>query len=76
VRGKLKATNFKDKNITLTITKELSGEVVKTTPLARAEQTARGLKKVNAKSVLTWEVPMKSRDKIEIDYGYKVYVRD
>ena len=76
MRGTLKATNFKDKNITLTITKELSGEVVKTAPVAKVEQTARGLKKVNPKSVLTWEVPIKSRDKIQIDYGYKVYVRD
>jgi len=76
VRGKLKATNFKDKNITLTITKELSGEVVKTLPAAKVEQTARGLKKVNPKSALTWELPIKPRDTIEIDYSYKVYVRD
>jgi len=75
VRGKLKATNYKDKNITLTITKELSGEVVKTVPAAKVEQTARGLKKVNPKSALTWELPIKSRDKIEIEYSYKVYVR-
>jgi hypothetical protein len=76
VRGKLKATNFKDKDITLTITKKLSGEVVKSVPAAKIEQTARGLKKVNPKSVLTWELPIKSRDKTEIDYSYKVYVRD
>lgn len=76
VRGKLKATNFKDKGVTLTITKELSGEVVKTEPAAKVEQTARGLKKVNPKSVLTWELPIKSREKVEIDYSYKVYVRD
>ncbi len=76
VRGKLKATNFKDKNITLTITKSLSGEVVKTVPAAKVEQTARGLKKVNPKSLLTWELPIKSRAKTEIDYSYKVYVRD
>ena len=76
VRGKLSATNFKDKNITLTITKELSGEVVKTIPAAKVEQTARGLKKVNPKSALSWELPIKSRGKIEVDYSYKVYVRD
>lgn len=76
VRGTLKATNFKDKSITLTISKELSGEVLKTTPVAKVEQTARGLKKVNPKSVLTWEVPMNPRGKVEIEYGYKVYVRD
>ncbi len=76
VKGQLKATNFKDKSITLTITKELSGEVTKTLPVAKVEQTARGLKKVNPKSVLTWEVPIKPREKAEIEYTYKVYVRD
>jgi hypothetical protein len=54
----------------------LSGEVLKTEPAAKVEQTARGLKRVNPKSVLTWELPIKSRDKIEIDYGYNVYIRD
>jgi len=76
VRGKLTATNYKGKAIALTISKELSGEVLKTEPAARVEQTARGLKKVNPKSLLTWELPIKSRGKIAIDYGYKVYVRD
>lgn len=75
VKGKLKASNFKDKNITLTITKQLSGEVVKTAPAAKVEQTARGLRKVNPKSNLTWELPIKARDKTEIEYTYKVYVR-
>src|SRR5258705_10025683 len=75
VRGKLEATNYKDKSITLTITKTLSGEVVKTMPAAHVEQTARGLKKVNPKSDLTWEIPIKSRGKAEIQYSYKVYVR-
>lgn len=76
VKGKLKATNYKDKGVTLTISKELSGEVLKTAPLAKVAQTARGLKKVNPKSVLTWEIPIKPGEKVEIDYSYKVYVRD
>jgi hypothetical protein len=76
VRGTLKARNFKDKRITLTVTKELSGEVVTTLPQARVEQTARGLKKVNPKSVLTWELPVDPRRSIEVTYSYKVYVRN
>lgn len=76
VQGKLKVTNFKDKGITLSISKTLSGEIVTTTPAAGVEATALGLKKVNPKSVLTWELPIKPRDKVEIDYGYKLYVRD
>jgi hypothetical protein len=75
VSGKLKATSYKDKAITLTITKELSGEVVKSAPVAKVEQTAKGLRKVNPKSILTWELPVKAKGRIEIDYSYKVYVR-
>jgi hypothetical protein len=75
VRGKLEAVNYKNKSITLTITKELSGEVLKSAPAAKVARTAKGLKKVNPKSALTWELPVKSRGKLEIEYGYKVYVR-
>src|SRR5262249_4845478 len=76
VRGRLTATNFKDKPVTLTITKELSGEVLSSAPQAKVEQTAKGLRKVNPKSVLSWEVPIASRGRAQIEYSYKVYVRD
>jgi hypothetical protein len=35
----------------------------------------KGLKSVNPKVVLTWELPIKPRDKVEIEYSYKVYIR-
>jgi hypothetical protein len=75
LRGKLKATNYKGKAITLTITKELSGEVVKSAPAAKVEQSGKGLKRVNPKSTLTWDVPIKPMGRTEIEYNYKVYVR-
>ncbi len=76
VRGTLKATNYKDKRLTMTISKELSGEMVQSTPEARVERTAKGLKKVNPKSILTWELPVDPRGRVEIEYSYRVYVRD
>lgn len=76
VKGLLKATNFKNKDVTLTITKELSGEVIKSIPQAHVEQTALGLKKANPQNVLTWELPVAPRGKTEIEYQYKVYVRE
>jgi len=75
VRGKLKAANYKNKDITLSITKTIDGEVVRTAPEARVEITARGLKQVNPNCILSWELPIKARDKIEIEYSYKLYVR-
>lgn len=60
----------------VTITKELSGEMLKSTPPAKVEQTAKGLKKVNPTNVLTWELPVAALGKLEIEYQYHVYVRE
>jgi hypothetical protein len=76
VRGQLKLANFKNKEVKLYITKDLSGQVLKTTPEAKVDQIAKGLKKVNPHSQLCWELPIKARDKIEIEYQYNVYVRE
>ena len=76
VRGNLKVTNFKSKDIMLSITKELSGEVLKSLPEAHVEKTARGLKRVNPQNVLTWELPVASRGKLDVEYQYHVYVRE
>lgn len=75
VKGSLKVSNFKNKDIVLTITKELSGEVVQSSPQARISQIAKGLKSVNQNNVLTWEVPVKARGNVEIEYQYHVYIR-
>jgi hypothetical protein len=77
VRGRLKITSFKTKDATLSITKDLSGEVVKTLPEAKkVDQVVKGLRKVNPHSVLYWEIPLRARAKAEVEYNYRVYVRD
>jgi hypothetical protein len=63
-------------DVTLTINRDLSGEVVKTSPAARVDQVAKGLRKANPRSLLRWEIPIKARDKAEVEYVYRVYVRD
>lgn len=75
VQGKLEVTNFLDKSITLEITKTLSGEVKSTAPEATIEKLARGLRRVNATSEMTWIIELKSEEHKEISYAYDVYVR-
>ena len=75
VQGKLEVTNFLDKTITLEITKTLSGEVKSTAPEATIEKLARGLRRVNAPSEMTWIIELKSEEHKEISYMYDVYVR-
>ncbi len=76
IKGVLNATNYKTSEVKLTITKMLSGEVVSAGPDAKIEKIARGLKRVNPNCRLTWEIPVKAAEKIQIEYQYKVYVRN
>lgn len=68
--------NYKDKAISLTIIKHLSGEVVSNSPAGSVTQVVKGLKSVNPNCVLAWELLIKARDKAEVEYQYKVYVRN
>ena len=76
IKGVLNISNFKKREILLTVTKELSGEDVSATPDARIEKIAKGLKMVNTRCLLTWEVPVRASEKTMVEYSYKVYVRN
>ena len=76
IRGQLQVVNFKNGDITLAITKDLSGEVINTSPGAKVAQLAKGIRKANPHTQLSWEVPIKARGKVEVEYTYKVYVRE
>ena len=73
--GELKARNRLDKPINLEITKELSGELLDKSDSAQDVQTARGLKQVNPKHVLTWTLELKPAEERKIAYSYQLYVR-
>jgi hypothetical protein len=68
--------NFKDADVTLSITKDLSGEVITASPGAKAAQLAKGIRRANPHTQLSWELPIKARGKSEVEYTYKVYVRE
>lgn len=76
VKGVLNVTSYKNREVTLTVSKMLSGEVTSAAPEAKIEKIAKGLKKVNPRCRLTWEIPVKASEKIQIEYQYKVYVRN
>jgi hypothetical protein len=76
VRGQLPIVNFKNGDVTLSITKDLSGEVIATSPGAKVAQLAKGPRRANPHTQLSWELPIKARGKTEAEYTYKVYVRE
>jgi hypothetical protein len=76
VRGQLAIVNFKNADVTLSITKDLSGEVITASPSAKVAQLAKGLRRANPHTQLSWDLPIKARGKAEVEYTYKVYVRE
>ncbi len=76
VRGRMSVTSYRDADVKLEATKDVSGEVLSSSPQARVETTARGLRAINPSSVLTWELPLKARGKLEIDYRYHILLRE
>ncbi len=75
VRGVMKAVNYKEQEIVLSITKMLSGEVTSADHDPEVEMIARGLRRVNPKNRLSWKIPVAPGEEIEVEYMYEVYVR-
>jgi len=76
VQGELRIRNRLAKEVSVEITKELSGEVLDKGSNATDTKTAEGLKKVNPKHILTWTIDLKAGEEKKIAYVYQVYIRD
>jgi hypothetical protein len=76
VKGELKLRNRMDRDVTVEITKNLSGEVLESMPQAEDIPTARGLKQVNPRHILIWKIDLKADREEKISYTYEVYVRN
>jgi hypothetical protein len=76
IRGELSLRSRLDNSINLEITKAVSGEILETAPVAEDVQTAEGLRQVNPRHVLTWEVPLEAGEELTLTYTYQVYIRN
>ncbi|MBN1397819.1 MAG: hypothetical protein JXA06_07295 [Bacteroidetes bacterium] len=76
VRGELKIKNMINKSIDIEITKEHSGELMDSQPKCKDTKTAKGLKQVNPKHILTWNINMKPGEEQKLSYKYQVYIRN
>ncbi len=76
VKGTLKMRSHLDKEVTVEVTKVLTGEVQETSPQAEVVKLAAGLKRVNPRSRLVWELPLPAGETVEMTYVYQVYVRN
>ncbi len=76
IRGDLKLRNRIDRAVSVEITKELSGDVLESDPRAGDVKTAKGLKQVNTKHVLTWLLTLEPGEERSVSYQYQVYFRE
>ncbi len=74
VKGELSIKNHKNKEITIEIKKTLTGEVTEVSHKGKIEKVAEGLKGVNQNSFISWEIPLKAGEEINVTYKYKVYI--
>jgi hypothetical protein len=75
VKGELYINNAKSKDVTMEIKKKVTGEVLEVSHNGKIEKVAEGLRGVNFNSYISWEVPVKAGEEVEITYTYKVYIR-
>jgi hypothetical protein len=75
VKGELRIKSRLGQAARVEVRKELSGRVTSMQPEGKDTKTAQGLKKVNPKHVILWEVDVNSGEEKKIAYSYEVYVR-
>ncbi len=75
VKGELKLRNGLAETISLEVTKNLTGEVLETTPRAHVLPSAKGLSSVNTKHMLTYKIDLEAGEDIVLLYRYQIYVR-
>jgi hypothetical protein len=74
VKGELHIKNHKDKEISMEVKKRLTGEVIEVSHNGRIEKIAEGLRGVNQNSAISWEIPLKAGEEVDVAYKYKVYI--
>ncbi|MCJ7508466.1 MAG: hypothetical protein MUO85_07015 [candidate division Zixibacteria bacterium] len=74
VKGELYAKNCKTEDVTMEIKKKLTGEVIEVSHNGKIKKTAEGLRGPNNNSIISWEIPLKAGEEVNITYKYKVYI--
>jgi len=75
LEGVLRIVNHYGAPIQLEVTKVISGELITSTPVAKSEALARGLKATNQTLFLSWELDLGPGDERQVTYTYSLLVR-
>lgn len=75
VKGELRLRSRMAQGARVEIRKELSGRLLTMEPEGKDTKTAQGLRRVNPRHAVVWEVDVKSGEEKKVVYTYEVYVR-
>ncbi len=75
IEGSIEVRNYKDKDITLQITKPISGKMVSHSPQAKIRPLVRIGDVINSENIVEWEIPVKAGKDQKLVYQYQAYLR-
>lgn len=75
LQGVISIRNFKSQDVSMRMVKALTGEIESADLNPTIIKTAKGLREVNPTSRLTWTIPLKGGQQMDVKYTYKLYVR-
>lgn len=75
LRGTISIRNFKAQDVTMRMTKLVTGEITESELNPVVTKTAKGLREVNPASRLVWTLNLKGGQQLEVKYTYKLYLR-
>lgn len=76
IKGELRLWNDKGEDVTVSITKDLSGELLSASLKPEVRKVTEDLNRLNPRQETIWQVPLPAGAKFYVSYVYKLYVRD
>jgi hypothetical protein len=76
VKGELTASNHRQKDVTLVIRRQFSGDLVKADGEPKSTLREEGVYSVNRRNELTWTLPLKSGEARTLAYQYTVLIAE
>jgi hypothetical protein len=75
LKGTLTMLNHKAEAVTVRVRKNVTGEVIASSPEAKVTKVARGLRDVNSRAELEWTQTIQPGKTLTLTYSYKVFIR-
>lgn len=76
LEGELHIINNQNKTISLEVDKTVTGNVLSINQDGTSQLNGKGIKKINPKSLITWNLELKPMERTVLKYSYSVYIRD